>query len=118
MLFFSFVFSMANQTYPQDHQPTNPNMKPLTYIPLLLGVYATTALAGLRPDASPQEVAAAEAECGSLGVMRVAPEDLPEGVTYDDVRLCAGHPLGPNAGPGPGPGIGSRLRELLPSWVF
>ncbi|KAL3449198.1 hypothetical protein BJX65DRAFT_306259 [Aspergillus insuetus] len=93
-------------------------MKPLTYIPLLLGIYATTALAGLRPDATPEEIAAAEAECGSLGVMWVAPEDLPEGITYDDVRLCADHPLGPNAGPGAGPGIGSRLREILPSWEW
>jgi hypothetical protein len=93
-------------------------MKPLTYASLFLGIYATTALAGLRPDATAEEIAAAEAECGSLGVMWVAPEDLPEGVTYDDVRLYAGHPLRPDAGPGPGPGIGSRLREFLPSWVL
>jgi hypothetical protein len=60
-------------------------MKPLTYLSLLLGISATTALAALRPDATPDEVAAAKAECGSLGVMTIDPAELPEGVTMSDV---------------------------------
>ncbi|KAB8226745.1 hypothetical protein BDV33DRAFT_197733 [Aspergillus novoparasiticus] len=51
-------------------------MKPLIYLSLLLTISATTALAALRPDATPDEVAAAEAECGSLGVMRIDPAEL------------------------------------------
>ncbi|OJJ75293.1 hypothetical protein ASPBRDRAFT_205280 [Aspergillus brasiliensis CBS 101740] len=47
----------------------------LTY--LLLSIYSTTALA-TDPNA--------EAECGSLGVMKLDPADLPEGVTLADVR--------------------------------
>ncbi|KAH1422173.1 hypothetical protein KXX32_007798 [Aspergillus fumigatus] len=62
-------------------------MKPLTYLALLLGISATTAFAALRPDATPDEVAAAEAECGSLGVMRIDPAELPEGITMSDVRM-------------------------------
>ncbi|KAF4254002.1 hypothetical protein CNMCM8812_001850 [Aspergillus fumigatus] len=86
-------------------------MKPLTYLALLLGISATTAFAALRPDATPDEVAAAEAECGSLGVMRIDPAELPEGITMSDVRMCANHPLGPGAYPGLGPGAFAR------SWV-
>lgn len=93
-------------------------MKPLTYLSLLLGISVTTALAALHPDATPEEVAAAEAECGSLGVMRVDPAELPQGVTMADVRMCADHPLGPGAYPGPGPGAFARFRRVLPSWVF
>ncbi|KAL2838009.1 hypothetical protein BJY01DRAFT_38417 [Aspergillus pseudoustus] len=95
-------------------------MKPLAYLSLILGlsITATPALAALRPDATPDEVAAAEAECGSLGVMRIDPAELPEGVAMTDVRMCADHPLGPGAYPGPGPGAFARLRRFLPSWVF
>lgn len=93
-------------------------MKPLTYLSLLLGISATTALAGLGPDATPDEVAAAEAECGSLGVMRIDPADLPEGVTMADVRMCADHPLGPGAHPDLGPGAFNRFRRFLRSWVL
>jgi hypothetical protein len=93
-------------------------MKPLTYLSLLLGISATTALAALGPDATPDEVAAAEAECGSLGVMRIDPADLPEGITMDDVRMCADHPLGPGAHPDLGPGVVNRFRRFLPSWIF
>ena len=93
-------------------------MKPLIYLSLLLGISTTTALAALRPDATPDEVAAAEAECGSLGVMRIDPAELPEGVTMTDVRMCADHPLGPGAYPSPGPGAFARFRQFLPSWVF
>jgi hypothetical protein len=93
-------------------------MKLLTYLSLLLGISATTTLAALRPDATPDEVAAAEAECGSLGVMRIDPAELPEGVMVSDVRMCADHPLGPRAHPGPGPGALVRFRQFLPSWVF
>ncbi|KAF4265726.1 hypothetical protein KXV89_008875 [Aspergillus fumigatus] len=74
-------------------------MKPLTYLALLLGISATTAFAALRPDATPDEVAAAEAECGSLGVMRIDPAELPEGITMSDVPsvlaklgVLRGHP--------------------------
>ncbi|KAL4987128.1 hypothetical protein BDW68DRAFT_178188 [Aspergillus falconensis] len=91
-------------------------MKPLTYLSLLLGIFATTALAALRSDATPDEVAAAEAECGSLSVMRIDPSELPEGVTMADVRMCAGHPLGPGAYPGPGPGAFARFRRYFPNW--
>ncbi|KAJ6003625.1 hypothetical protein N7522_006317 [Penicillium canescens] len=57
-------------------------MKPLTYLSLLLGISTTTALAALRLDATPDEVAMAEAECGSLGVMRIDPVELPEGLRW------------------------------------
>ncbi|KXG52097.1 uncharacterized protein PGRI_083810 [Penicillium griseofulvum] len=93
-------------------------MKPLTYLYLLLGISATTTLAALGPDATPDEVAAAEAECGSLGVMRIDPAELPEGVTMADVRMCADHPRGPGAYLGAGPGALARFRRFLPSWVF
>ncbi|EAW12136.1 uncharacterized protein ACLA_060960 [Aspergillus clavatus NRRL 1] len=36
---------------------------------------------------------ATEEECGRLGIMYYDPEDLPEGVTPEDVRHCAAHPL-------------------------
>ncbi|GCB26984.1 hypothetical protein AAWM_09869 [Aspergillus awamori] len=58
-------------------------MRLLTY--LLLTIYATTAVS---TDIS------AEEECGSLGVMKIDPADLPEGVTPADVRKCADHRLG------------------------
>ncbi|OQE37790.1 hypothetical protein PENCOP_c009G01318 [Penicillium coprophilum] len=74
-------------------------MNPLTYLSLLL-------------DAIPDEVAAAEAECGSLGVLRIDPAELPEGVTMSEVRMCAG------AYPGPGPGAFAKFRQYLPGWVF
>ncbi|GES64266.1 hypothetical protein ATEIFO6365_0008033600 [Aspergillus terreus] len=93
-------------------------MKPLTYLSLLLSISATTVLAALRPGATPNEVAAAEAECRSLGVMRIDPAELPEGVTMADVRMCAGHPLGPGASPDPGPGAFARFCRFYPSWVF
>ncbi|RAH40459.1 uncharacterized protein BO95DRAFT_424724 [Aspergillus brunneoviolaceus CBS 621.78] len=93
-------------------------MKPITYLALLLGLSATTALAALRPDATPEKIAAAEVECGSLGVMRIDPAELSEGVTMADVRMCADHPLGVRAIPGLGPGALARFRRFLPSWVF
>ncbi|KAF4174894.1 hypothetical protein CNMCM8694_000640 [Aspergillus lentulus] len=94
-------------------------MKPLTYVSLLLGVSATTTLAAaLRPDATPDEVAAAVAECGPLGVMRIDPAELPEGIKMSDVRMCADHPLSVRAHPGPGPGAFTRFRQFLSSWVF
>ncbi|KAJ5453192.1 hypothetical protein N7445_001375 [Penicillium cf. griseofulvum] len=93
-------------------------MKPLTYLSLILGISATTALAALSPDATPDEVAAAEAECGSMGVMRIDPAELPEGVTMADVRMCAGHPLGPGWYLGPGLGALARFRRFMPSWVY
>ncbi|KAK1149111.1 hypothetical protein N8T08_007789 [Aspergillus melleus] len=95
-------------------------MKPFTYLYLVLGISATTTLAALGPDATPEEVAAAEAECGSLGVMRIDPAELPEGITMDDVRMCANHPLGPGASPAlePGPGAFAGFRRFLSSWGF
>ncbi|KAB8236595.1 uncharacterized protein BDW43DRAFT_267244 [Aspergillus alliaceus] len=93
-------------------------MRPLTYLSLLLSISATTALAALRPDATPDEVAAAEAECGSLGVMRIDPAELPEGVKMSQARMCADHPLGPGAYPDPGPGAFASFRRFLPSWLF
>jgi hypothetical protein len=92
-------------------------MKPLTYLYLLLGISATTTLAALSPDATPDEVAAAEAECGSLGVMRIDPAELPEGVTMADVRMCADHPRGPGVYLGAGPGAFAKFRRFLPSWA-
>ncbi|TPR11982.1 short chain dehydrogenase family protein [Aspergillus niger] len=53
-------------------------MRLLTY--LLLTIYATSAVS---TDLSVEE------ECGSLGVMKVDPADLPEGVTLADVRKDA-----------------------------
>jgi len=35
-----------------------------------------------------------EAVCGDLGVMNVAPSDIPKGVLASEVRLCADHPNG------------------------
>lgn len=53
---------------------------------LLFATYATVAVtAASSPDA--------EAICGRLGVMKVDPEDLPEGVLPSDVRMCADHPM-------------------------
>ncbi|KAF4152774.1 hypothetical protein CNMCM6069_001599 [Aspergillus lentulus] len=90
-------------------------MKPLTYLSLFLGISTTTTLAALRPDATPDEVAAAKAECGSMGVMIINPAELPEGITMSDVRMCTDHPLGPGAYPGLGPRVFARFRQFLPS---
>lgn len=37
---------------------------------------------------------ASEEECGRLGFMTYDPDELPEGVTPEDLRKCAGHPMG------------------------
>ncbi|KAL4868255.1 hypothetical protein BDV12DRAFT_170031 [Aspergillus spectabilis] len=79
---------------------------------LLLGAYATTALA--TTDANAEARAAAEAECGALGVMEFDPADLPEGVLPSDVRKCREHPLSHLPDPGDWP----TLRSWLPDWVF
>ncbi|PWY76123.1 hypothetical protein BO94DRAFT_538502 [Aspergillus sclerotioniger CBS 115572] len=84
-------------------------MKVLPY--LLVGAYATTALAIVYPNAEAE--AQAEAECGSLGLMRVDPADLPEGVTLADVRKCREHPLGYLSTPG-----AFDYRRYLPRWMF
>ncbi|KIJ40804.1 hypothetical protein M422DRAFT_173151 [Sphaerobolus stellatus SS14] len=34
-------------------------------------------------------------QCGDLGIMQI-PDVIPDGVTKDDVRTCAEHPLGRN----------------------
>ncbi|KPM36029.1 hypothetical protein AK830_g10537 [Neonectria ditissima] len=47
--------------------------------------------------------------CGRLGVMKVDPEDLPGGVKMEDVRMCAGHPLGAENFWGYG--------DYLPAWL-
>lgn len=80
-------------------------MKPFTY--LLLTIYATTALS---------TSISAEEECGSLGVLKIDPADLPEGVTPADVRKCADHPLGHL--PHPGAAAGGVLQRILPGWMF
>ncbi|KAI2821237.1 hypothetical protein CBS63078_9223 [Aspergillus niger] len=80
-------------------------MRLLTY--LLLTIYATSAVS---TDLSVEE------ECGSLGVMKVDPADLPEGVTLADVRKCADHPLGHL--PHPGAATGGVLQRILPGWMF
>ncbi|GKZ24768.1 hypothetical protein AbraIFM66951_002012 [Aspergillus brasiliensis] len=69
---------------------------------LILGIYATA----LATDPN------AEAECGSLGVMKLDPADLPEGVTPADVRKCADHPLGYL--PHPGAAAGGVFQRFLP----
>ncbi|GKZ69492.1 hypothetical protein AnigIFM50267_004701 [Aspergillus niger] len=80
-------------------------MRLLTYV--LLTIYATTAVS---TDIS------AEEECGSLGVMKIDPADLPEGVTPADVRKCADHPLGYL--PHPDAAAGGVLQRILPGWML
>ncbi|GLA07580.1 hypothetical protein AnigIFM60653_008814 [Aspergillus niger] len=81
-------------------------MRLLTY--LLLTIYATTAVS---TDIS------AEEECGSLGVMKIDPADLPEGVTPAYVRKCADHPLGYLPHPGVA-ATGGVLQRILPGWML
>ncbi|OAQ99052.1 hypothetical protein LLEC1_02485 [Akanthomyces lecanii] len=51
-------------------------------------------MAGLAASAMASQQTDGEVDpvkiCGRLGVMRIVPEDVPEG----DVRMCAGHPMG------------------------
>ncbi|OQD89517.1 hypothetical protein PENANT_c002G08258 [Penicillium antarcticum] len=88
------------------------DMRVIAY--LLSGVYATTALAASYPSPGSDAYAEAEAECGSLGVMTVDPDNLPEGVTLAVVRKCREHPLGHLAYPG----ADDLLRRWLPDWFF
>jgi hypothetical protein len=53
---------------------------------------------------------ATEEECGRLGIMYYDPDDLPEGVTPEDVRHCAAHPLSAQNYWGWG--------DHLPRWLF
>jgi len=55
--------------------------------------YAALASSAATP-ASP--AAGAAAICGDLGILNIAPGDLPEGVEPSDLRLCANHPMGRN----------------------
>ncbi|KAM0445465.1 hypothetical protein ACHAQK_001674 [Fusarium lateritium] len=56
-------------------------------------VYAALASSAATPS-SP--AAGAVAICGDLGILNIAPGDLPEGVEPSDLRLCANHPMGRN----------------------
>ncbi|EWG54186.1 hypothetical protein FVEG_12459 [Fusarium verticillioides 7600] len=56
-------------------------------------VYVTLASSAATP-ASP--AAGAVAICGDLGILNIAPGDLPEGVAPSELRLCADHPMGRN----------------------
>lgn len=56
---------------------------------LLLAGVAAVAVATNLPE---QEIDPVKI-CGRLGVMKVDPADLPEGVEMKDVRMCAEHPL-------------------------
>ncbi|KAF4977280.1 hypothetical protein FZEAL_6168 [Fusarium zealandicum] len=53
---------------------------------LLAAAFATLALADMHPGA--KEL------CGRLGPMEWEPEDLPDGVNPENVRMCADHPNG------------------------
>ncbi|CVK85186.1 hypothetical protein FPRO06_07658 [Fusarium proliferatum] len=55
--------------------------------------YAALASSAATP-ASPASGAAAI--CGDLGILNIAPGDLPDGVEPSDLRLCANHPMGRN----------------------
>ncbi|RBQ76052.1 hypothetical protein FVER14953_12459 [Fusarium verticillioides] len=56
-------------------------------------VYVTLASSAATP-ASP--AAGAVAICDDLGILNIAPGDLPEGVAPSELRLCADHPMGRN----------------------
>ncbi|KAL4875536.1 hypothetical protein BJY04DRAFT_201586 [Aspergillus karnatakaensis] len=84
---------------------------------LLLGISITTALAAIHPAPGSAAEAEAKAQCGALGVMYFNSDDLPEGVTPDDVRMCRDHPLGWKKTPDDG-WAGERIRGLLPGWMF
>ncbi|KAI9150622.1 hypothetical protein HJFPF1_10397 [Paramyrothecium foliicola] len=51
----------------------------------------------------------AKEKCGRLGPMEWDPDDLPPGVTPDQIRMCCDHPLGAGNYWGYG--------EYLPDWV-
>ncbi|KAL4779047.1 hypothetical protein BJX76DRAFT_362138 [Aspergillus varians] len=95
---------------------THPSKMKITAY-LLLGAYATTALAAIYPVPGSDAEAEAKTVCGELGVMYFDPADLPEGVTPADVRMCRKHPLGRLPTPG-ADWVGNTLRGWLPSWVF
>ena len=50
----------------------------------------------------------AKERCGRLGPMEWDPNDLPPGVTPDQVRMCADHPMGA--------GNYWGLGDYLPDW--
>ncbi|EFY84846.1 hypothetical protein MAC_09098 [Metarhizium acridum CQMa 102] len=59
--------------------------------------------------------ASPEAECGSLGVMKVDPAELPEGVNASQVRKCLGHPEGHGTGRD-GKQLFARACEFKSAW--
>ncbi|KAM5344873.1 hypothetical protein ACJ41O_010735 [Fusarium nematophilum] len=67
---------------------------------LLAAAFAALAVADHHPGA--------EKICGRLGVMEWDPNDLPEGVKPEDIRMCADHPMGARNYWGWG--------EYLPNW--
>lgn len=52
------------------------------------------ASAAAAPTETPNDETDPVKICGRLGVMKINPEDLPEGAKMEDVRMCADHPLG------------------------
>ncbi|RBR25332.1 uncharacterized protein FIESC28_01769 [Fusarium coffeatum] len=60
---------------------------------LLILAYAAMASSAATPVAP---AAGAAAVCGDLGILNIAPGDLPEGVEPSELRLCADHPMGRN----------------------
>ncbi|KAJ0148180.1 hypothetical protein HZ326_9225 [Fusarium oxysporum f. sp. albedinis] len=60
-----------------------------------------------------------EAICGDLGVMDIAPGDLPEAVQPWEVRLCVDHPLGHDRelDPEKGASLAPSVKEEGPSLV-
>ncbi|CRL18901.1 Beta-ketoacyl synthase [Penicillium camemberti] len=110
--FFEFMCAAGNAVEVGQWDLTNVLLHaPLVFMPrartrlqvtaptlsLLLGISITTALAALRLDVTPDEVAAAEAEGGSLDVIRIDLAELPEGVMMAEVRIYVDYLLGAGA---------------------
>lgn len=56
-------------------------------------VFAGMAASAFAAEQTDEEVDPVKI-CGRLGVMKVDPADLEEGVNKEDIRMCADHPLG------------------------
>lgn len=62
--------------------------------PKLLFVLACAAMTSVSAAVESNPYKGIEAICGDLGVMDIAPADLPAGVQPSEIRLCADHPMG------------------------